>query len=190
MPLENLPPRLSPQQRDRAIELAARLQAEHGESIGVDELASAAEQVGIQPQFVHEAARIQMAEEQAALRAKDRRTAYALVGSLILINFAITFVPAVRTSLVSSAAGFALLALAGFSSSWCVKGRLSAWVGPSAILSTFAATQAIYVALRGTGYDGANSSTANLIGCEIAIALISAGLSWLIGFRRRPRTDP
>ena len=57
MPLDHEEgPRFSSEQRDAILNLAARLQGEHEATVGADELARAAEEAGIDPRFVQEAA--------------------------------------------------------------------------------------------------------------------------------------
>ena len=48
--------RFTPAQRDALIDLAARLQAEQAASVGMDELAQAAREAGVDPRFLGEAA--------------------------------------------------------------------------------------------------------------------------------------
>lgn len=57
MPLEHQDdPRFTPEQRDEILNLANRLQAQHEATVGADELVRVAEEAGIDPRFVHEAA--------------------------------------------------------------------------------------------------------------------------------------
>lgn len=49
--------RLTSEQSKRVVDLAARLQAEHDRTVGVDDLAQAAAEAGIETRFIHEAAR-------------------------------------------------------------------------------------------------------------------------------------
>ena len=49
-------PRFTSEQRDAVLNLAARLQGEHEATVGADELARTAEEAGINPRFVQEAA--------------------------------------------------------------------------------------------------------------------------------------
>ncbi len=57
MPLEHDgAPRFTAEQRDEILSLANRLQAQHEGTVGTDELVRAAEEAGIDPRFVHEAA--------------------------------------------------------------------------------------------------------------------------------------
>jgi hypothetical protein len=49
-------PRFTPEQRDEILNIAARLQAQHEGTVGADELIRAAQEAGIDPRFVHQAA--------------------------------------------------------------------------------------------------------------------------------------
>lgn len=56
MSLEHEAPRFTPAQRDEILNLAARLQTQHEATVGTDELMRAAEEAGLAPRFVQEAA--------------------------------------------------------------------------------------------------------------------------------------
>lgn len=49
-------PRFTPEQRDKILNLASRLQAQHETTVSADELVRVAEEAGIDPRFVQEAA--------------------------------------------------------------------------------------------------------------------------------------
>lgn len=68
MPLEHGDtPRLTTEQRDRVLDLAARLQAQHESTVAVDDLAEAAAEAGIEKRFVQEAVRSLEVEAQPDL---------------------------------------------------------------------------------------------------------------------------
>ena len=66
MPPEHDAPRFSPEQSARLLDLATRLEAQHQSTVGVEELVRAAEEAGIDPRFVRQAAAILPTHESAA----------------------------------------------------------------------------------------------------------------------------
>jgi hypothetical protein len=182
MAFEHQPSRLTAEEQQLTINLAAILQARHEETLGVDELAEIAKEAGLRPEFVYEAVRVQNAHlENARPGAKDLAALYGLTVGLVLLNILFTFNFAVREMFISSAAVFLLLFLAAVTGFRRGQAWRTAWVGPVVLLLAFAVTQGIYVAIMGRGYDGPNTSAAGVLGWETGIATAVAFFSVLGG---------
>jgi len=128
--------RFTAAQRDALIDLAARLQAEQEATVGMDELARAAEEAGVDPRFLSEAAR--RLETPAEV---GPREAIAALAGLALFD-ALFFGIVARSWLfpMSPMMGIPLLAVAAFAFAWIFgRPRALRWVAPLAPVAVWTA---------------------------------------------------
>jgi hypothetical protein len=177
-------PRLTPEQRDEVLSLAARLQAHHEATVDVEELARVASEAGIDPRFVHEAA--------LRIGQRSRPLPRSLFAALAMFTAQAGFFVFIQNPSVPggrSLSAFELsfaISMAFFLGLWAARERRIRWYAPLATLGVwfalFLATTAL-TSLNGVHQDwvlqdcvvfGAAQAVAALFG-----AIAAAGLDRL-----------
>jgi hypothetical protein len=179
VPLEHEPTRLTPEQRDRVLDLAARLQSQHEAGIGVDDLVQAAAEAGIDPRFVHMAARSVVAtppEPPArTIPSPDRHVAGILMGVLTMLNAVVSLLHLGRAESSVGAVWFILLA--GVTGVWAVRGRLPVWLVPAVLLMTLLTTQTFLHFVGHRDYDRYREIVMMVMILQTVVALIAGAVT-------------
>jgi hypothetical protein len=169
--------RLTVEEQQRTINLAALLQANHDQTMGIDELAEIAKSYGIRSEFVRQAAQLRTAN-----RSREK-TADLLANSamaiLALLNVASLSMPTLGKVMTRTPLGLMLLILAAVSSfrrgrTWCL-----AWVAPLSIFVTLVLVHTVRQALDGYSY--LSAMALRVLWLEFLMAAAVAALSLAVG---------
>lgn len=173
MSLRHEAPRLTAEQRDAILDLAARLQARHEETTDLDALAEAAEEAGLEPRFVHEAARSLAQPPPVPLRSttpEGRIVGQAALAGLTVVNALMVLTPLGR--IATSPFGVPFLLVAGIVGYLGAKGRLPFWAVPGSIFATLVGTRSFLVVVSPAPQTTLTHNVDATITFEFAVALL------------------
>ncbi|RYG27010.1 hypothetical protein EON82_01035 [bacterium] len=189
MPLEHEPTHLTPEQRDRVLDLAARLQQQHEAGIRIDDLAQAAAEAGIDERFVRQAVRSVVGtppahpEPTRVIPAPDRNIACILLGVLTLFNVLMSLTLSRGFLNPVGTIWFGLLAaVTGF---WSVKGRLPVWLVSAVLMMTLLITKTVEQLFHFNDYNDRLREIAMMfIMAQAVVALLVGGITRLVSVLR------
>lgn len=145
--LEHDAPHFTPEQRDEILSLANRLQARHEGSVGADELVRVAEEAGIDPRFVQEAA-LRLGQKSRPLP----RSLGVAFGLFVLQAGFFVFIQNLSIGGGRSVSAFEVsfaIAMAFFLALWAARERRVRWFTPLVALSVWTA---LFLAATGLSY--------------------------------------